>query len=91
MVVRNETRLAVQSEIARRKISGSEVRGGCWCPLCEADAAAFALTKLPPRIPRTTYAARQGREEGYVDDIRDAVGTAWGKVSSRPKHRSWAR
>jgi hypothetical protein len=90
MVVRNEARLAVQSEIARRKITGSEVPGGCWCPLCEADVTAFALAKLPPGY-RTTYTGRRDHGEDYVEDIRYAVDTAWGKVSSRPKHRSWAR
>jgi hypothetical protein len=90
MVVRNETKSAVESEIARRRISDSEMREGCLCPLCEADVTALALTNLPPGY-RTTYAGRQSQGEGYVDDIRDAVDTAWGKVSSRPKHRSWAR
>jgi hypothetical protein len=85
MSIRNEMEAVVREEVARVRASGSATRGACWCPVCEADVVALALTLLPPLYCReettgtSTSLIRAGK-------ITDAVQAALKRVALSPKH-----
>ena len=61
MGVKNEMEQLVRDEVARAKAEGGPGYAGCWCPLCEIDIVALALTLLPPLYCRTaTYGHAAG-------------------------------
>jgi len=76
----------VREEVARAREQGAPGYTGCWCPLCETDIVALALTLLPPLYCRTEAS---GHAAGLVraGTISDAVQSALKRVGHRPKHR----
>ena len=86
MSVRNEMEQLVREEVARAKAEGGTGYAGCWCPLCEIDIVALALTLLPPLYCRT---ATYGHAAGLIraGTISDAVQSALKRVDHWPKHR----
>lgn len=76
----------VREEVARVRREGGHGYTGCWCPLCETDIVALALTLLPPLYCRDENQAsastliRAGK-------IGDAVQSALKRVGLWPKHR----
>jgi hypothetical protein len=76
----------VREEVARAKAKGGPGYAGCWCPLCEIDIVALALTLLPPlycRAGSSGHTARLIR----AGTISDAVQSALKRVGHMPKHR----
>ena len=86
MGVKNEMEQLVRDEVARAKAEGGPGYAGCWCPLCEIDIVALALTLLPPLYCRT---ATYGHAAGLIraGTISDAVQSALKRVDLWPKHR----
>jgi len=85
MSIKNEMEQLVRDEVLRAKSKGSGERQ-CWCPLCETDIVALALTMLPPLYCRTeTFGYAAGLIK--AGKIHDAVQAALKRVSLRPKHR----
>ena len=86
MGIRNEMEQLVRDEVARAKAEGGPGYAGCWCPLCEIDIVALALTLLPPLYCRT---ATYGHAAGLIraGTISDAVQSALKRVGLWPKHR----
>jgi len=86
MSIKNEMEQLVRDEVARIKKEGGPGYAGCWCPLCEIDIVALALTLLPPLYCRT---ASHGNAGGLVrtGTITDAVQSALKRVDLWPKHR----
>ena len=86
MGIKNEMEHLVRDEVARVKKEGDPGYAGCWCPLCETDIVALALTLLPPLYCRT---ATSGHATHLVKagTIREAVQSALKRVGLRPKHR----
>ena len=86
MGIRNEMEQLVRDEVARARQEGGPGYAGCWCPLCEIDIVALALTLLPPLYCRT---ATYGHAAGLIraGTISDAVQSALKRVSLWPKHR----
>jgi len=86
MGVKNEMEQLVRDEVARAKAEGGAGYAGCWCPLCEIDIVALALTLLPPLYCRT---ATYGHAAGLIraGTISDAVQSALKRVDLWPKHR----
>jgi len=84
--IKNEMEQLVRDEVARAKKEGSPDYAGCWCPLCEIDIVALALTLLPPLYCRT---ATYGHAAGLIraGTISDAVQSALKRVGLCPKHR----
>ncbi len=86
MGIKNEMEQLVRDEVARAKKEGGPSDTGCWCPLCEIDIVALALTLLPPLYCRsTTYGHAYGLIKAGT--ITDAVQSALKRVGFRPKHR----
>lgn len=86
MSIKNEMEHLVRDEVARARKVGGPDYAGCWCPLCETDIVALALTQLPPLYCRTeTY----GHAAGLISagKISDAVQSALKRVGLWPKHR----
>ena len=86
MGIRNEMEQLVRDEVARVRREGGPGYAGCWCPLCEIDIVALALTLLPPLYCRT---ASCGHATGLIraGTISDAVQSALKRVDLWPKHR----
>ena len=86
MGIRNEMEQLVRDEVARIKLEGGPGYAGCWCPLCEIDIVALALTLLPPLYCRTATCGHAG---GLIraGTISDAVQSALKRVDLWPKHR----
>lgn len=57
----------------------------CACALCELDALALALNKLPPRYARADQPAGGRRPD--PEKLRQALDAALTKVARRPKHK----
>ena len=89
MGIRNEMEQLVRDEVARARSEGGPGYTGCWCPLCEMDIVALALTLLPPLYCRT---ATYGHAAGLIKagTICDAVQSALKRVALWPKHRPGA-
>ena len=85
MDIKNEMELLVRDEVALAKTEGNRGYVGCWCPLCEIDIIALALTMLPPLYCRTTTC---GHATTLIkaSTIRDAVQAALKRVDLWPKH-----
>ncbi len=84
--VKNYMEVAVRTEMARRKDQWESGRTPCWCPVCEADSTALALTTLPPRYcMESSYPLME--KANLPGTIQSAVLRAFSKVTSRPKHR----
>ena len=90
MDVRNEMEQLVREEVARVRREDRQRHEVCWCPLCETDIVALALTLLPPRYSRS---GRPGHATGLIGagKIADAVHSSLKRVSLWPKHRPGAR
>ncbi len=88
MGVMNEMERSVRARLPRLKEESA--RGvACWCPLCEKDIMAFALSALPPRYVRSRP-SRPGWERSWGEDIDRALSQARLKVTRHPKHSRWA-
>ena len=89
MSIKNEMEQLVRDEVARIRQEGGPGYAGCWCPLCEIDIVALALTLLPPLYCRTTTF---GHATGVIKagTISDAVQSALKRVDHWPKHRPGA-
>lgn len=89
MGIKNEMEQLVRDEVARARSEGGPGYTGCWCPLCETDIVALALTLLPPLYCRTTSS---GSATGVIraGTITDAVQSALKRVALWPKHRPGA-
>ena len=85
MSIRNEMEAVVREEVARVRTGDGGTRRGCWCPVCEADVVALALTLLPPLYCReeTTGTSASLTRAGK---IADAVQAALKRVALSPKH-----
>ena len=79
MGIKNEMEQLVRDEVARARREGGPGYAGCWCPLCEIDIVALALTLLPPLYCRT---ATSGNAAGLIraGTITDAVQSALKRV-----------
>jgi len=90
MSIRNEMEQLVREEVARAREVGGPGYSGCWCPLCETDIVALALTLLPPLYCRDE---NYGHAANLIKagKIGDAVQSALKRVSLWPKHRSGTR
>jgi len=90
MGIKNEMEHLVRDEVARIRKEGAPGYTGCWCPMCEIDIVALALTLLPPLYCRT---ATYGHASGLIKagTICDAVQTALKRVALWPKHRPGTR
>ena len=89
MSIKNEMEHLVREEVVRARKVGGPNYSGCWCPLCETDIVALALTLLPPLYCRAeTY----GHAANVISPgkISDAVQSALKRVSLCPKHRAGA-
>lgn len=86
MSIRNEMEHLVRDEVVRIRREGGAGYAGCWCPLCEIDIVALALTLLPPLYCRTENSAHAA---GPIrpGTISDAVQSALKRVDMWPKHR----
>lgn len=85
-MIKNEMELLVGSEV--RRLHEKQGKGGkaCGCPRCEADVAALALNRLPPRYCHgNSYG--QAALQAYGEMVRTVVERAFEKVRLRPKHR----
>jgi hypothetical protein len=76
----------VRDEVARVRREGGQGYAGCWCPLCETDIVALALTLLPPLYCRNGGQAHAGTLI-RAGKISDAVQSALKRVGLWPKHR----
>lgn len=87
MSIRNEMEALVRQEVARARAAAEPGRSGCWCPLCETDAVALALTLLPPLYCREETV---GSAAGLIKAgrIQEAVASALKRVALSPKHRT---
>jgi hypothetical protein len=90
MSMRNEMEQLVREEVARVRTEAGTGYTGCWCPLCEIDIVALALTLLPPLYCREE---NQGHAASIIraGKIADAVNAALKRVSLWPKHRPGTR
>jgi hypothetical protein len=90
MSLRNEMEHLVRQEVARARQEGGPGYAGCWCPLCEMDIVALALTLLPPLYCREATA---GPAAGLIKagTVTDAVQAALKRVGLWPKHRPGSR
>ena len=90
MGIRNEMEQLVRQEVTRAKVEGGPGYEGCWCPICEVDIVALALTLLPPLYCRSSS---QANAAGLIRSgtICDAVQSALKRVALWPKHRPGSR
>ena len=88
MGVGNEMERPVRSRVSGMKKDPGH-GGECWCPICEKDIMAFALSSLPPRYVRSRPSP-PGWEESLRDDIERALSQARAMVTRHPKHSRWA-
>lgn len=88
VLVRNEMERPVRTRVSLMK-KDPEHGKGCWCPLCEKDVMAFALSSLPPRYARSRPSG-PGWEETWEEEIEHAVEEARSKVTRHPKHSRWS-
>jgi hypothetical protein len=90
MSIKNEMEELVREEVARARKEGGPGYAGCWCPLCETDIVALALTLLPPLYCR---AENYGHAASLIKagKISDAVQAALKRVGLWPKHRPGTR
>lgn len=86
MGIRNEMEHLVRDEVTRVRGEGGPGYAGCWCPLCEADIVALALTFLPSLYCRTESSAHAAGPIRH-GTISDAVQSALRRVDMWPKHR----
>ena len=86
MSIQNEMEQLVRDEVASVRKAGGPEYTGCWCPLCEMDIVALALTLLPPMYCR---GEGHGNAAGLIKagKISDAVQSALRRVGTWPKHR----
>lgn len=87
MGIRNEMEQLVRDEVTRVRREGGQGYTGCWCPLCETDIVALALTLLPPLYCRDE---NQGHAATLIraGKISDGVQAALKRVGLWPKHRT---
>jgi hypothetical protein len=84
--IQNANEEAVLGEIESRKAADSQKDSACWCPYCEADVKALALSKLTPcYCTDFDYTPILQTEEH--PRVRKAVSTALERVALHPKHR----
>ena len=85
MDVRNDMEELVRDEVraVRDRAAGSRA---CWCPLCETDVVALALTLLPPLYTRLDGSNAWSTSLATTSKIHDAVQAAAKRVTLRPKH-----
>jgi hypothetical protein len=86
MSIKNEMEQLVRDEVASARKAAGPGYTGCWCPLCEMDIVALALTLLPPMYCR---GEGHGTAAGLIKagKISDAVQSALRRVGTWPKHR----
>jgi hypothetical protein len=84
--IKNANEEAVLGEIETRKTTDPRKDSVCWCPYCEADVKALALSKLTPCYCTDFDYTPILRTEEHPR-IQEAVSTALERVAAQPKHR----
>ena len=85
MRVRNEVQEAVYGGVHELKALAGEENAPCWCPLCEADVSALAMTILPPRYSTAVFGDISSPEGGH-NPVRSALSTSVRRVDRSPNH-----
>jgi hypothetical protein len=84
--IQNANEKAILAEIESRMEAGPPENPACWCPYCEADVKALALSKLTPCY-WTDFDCTPILQTEEHPRVRTAVSTALERVALHPKHR----
>jgi hypothetical protein len=85
MRVRNEVHGAVSGAVQELKAMAGGENSACWCPLCEADGTARAMTILPPRYSTAVFGDISDGG-GEHNPVRSALSTSLRRVDRSPNH-----
>jgi len=85
MRIRNEVEEAVGSAVFQLKSLAGEENSPCWCPLCEADVSALAMTILPPRYSTAVFGEITAGGNGS-NPVKSAISTSLRRVDRSPNH-----
>jgi hypothetical protein len=85
MRIRNEIEEAVTNQVVQLKSLADEEGSHCWCPLCEADVTALAMTILPPKYSTAVFGETSSGERGH-DPVTSALTTSLRRVDRSPNH-----